>query len=372
MKIKLKISSENLYYYILILLLLNNWWGDLRVFRNIYLFVKPLLLCITLFLILALFLIKEYKVIELSIIAALTAAGIYTSYLTDSKWTLYCMILIAFSRKTNIKRTIKITYNCMSIFIIISVTIFLFQYIFLPSTLTLHEDYTSVIKYSMTFIGANEAARYWIYWFSLYLYLNSGKPISFFKKIVLIIITLFFYACTYSDALLLILIMAFLKLMEHKESFKKLVTKNSGYFFSILWIFSLIILKFEDSFLYNILNKFTTGRLRLGITGFKIYNVSILGQQALEFGFWITNTSIRLVLDNAYYMIMIQYGIFYLILISFLFIKANKMLDYKSSCCLIMYSIFALAENNILSPTAIFPVLIAANLCWTYRKSNLI
>ena len=66
-------------------------------------------------------------------------------------------------------------------------------------------------------------------------------------------------------------------------------------------------------------------------------------------------------------MIMIQYGVFYLLLITFFCVKAKKRLNYKSACCLVSYSVFALAENVILSPTAIFPVIIAANASW---KSN--
>ena len=51
-------------------------------------------------------------------------------------------------------------------------------------------------------------------------------------------------------------------------------------------------------------------------------------------------------------------------IISFIFIKASKKCSYRENICFIVYSIFALAENVIFSPTAIFPVLIAASACW--------
>ena len=370
MRIKFRITSEYLYYYILVLLLVNNWWGDLQIFQGVYPAIKPLVLGSAIIMTLALIIEESYTFTELVVAFILIVIGGYTSYLTGSKWTLYSMILIAYAKNINIEKAIKIIYSCMSVFIAVSVNIFLFQYIFVPSSLSISEDMT---KYSMTFIGANEAARYWIFWFALFLYVNAEKKISIFKKLMILIMTALFFVCTRSDALIMIFAMAILRYLGHRKSFRKFVENYAGYSFSLLWIFCLIILKFENSKIFNIINKYVTGRLRLGIRGFETYGVSIFGQSHLEFLQWVNTEnygSYRLVVDNAYYMIMIQYGTFYLILISFLFFKAKGRLDFKSSCCLIVYAVFALAENTILSPTAIFPVIIAANLSWKAKKER--
>ena len=371
MRIKLKLTTDYIYYYLLVLLLVNNWWGDLRVFGGLYQIFKPFVLGLMLFMLFLLMLRERYSFIKLVIIFFLIAFGVYTAYVTDSKWALYSMILIAFVKNRNIEKIVKTIYVCMSVFISISVSIFLFQYIFMPSSLRAYEDFTGVTKYSMTFTGANEAARYWIFWCALFMYVNAGKKITVCKKCMILLFTIFFWICTRSDALILILFIALFKCMENKKGIRKFIEKYAGYCFAVIWIISLIILLFEDSFIYNVVNQFSTGRLLRGILGFQTYGITLLGQSDLKFGQWIDwgeNYSVRLVVDNAYYMLMLQYGTVYLVIIAYLFIKSRTHIDYKSACCMIIYSVFALAENNILSPTAIFPVIIAAYFSWQPRK----
>lgn len=367
MKLKIKITSEYFYYCVLVLLLINNWWGDLQVFKEGYQIVKPLVLGSAVVFLFILTMKEKYISAELILIFLLIVIGMYTAYITGSKWMLYSMILISFARKIDIENAMKITYICMSAFLLISVSIFFIQYIFDMSSLAVSED---GLKYSMTFVGANEAARYWIFWFALFLYINAGKKILFFKKIMVLILTAFFYFFTRSDALLMIPAMAVLKCLEHQKLFRRIVMKFAGLSFGIIWLLNLIVLKFEHTHFFEIINNFATGRFRLGLQGIETYGYTIFGQSRAGFFEWINLKgygSYRLVVDNAYYMIMIQYGVFYLLLITFFGVKAKKRLNYKSACCLVSYSVFALAENVILSPTAIFPVIIAVNASW---KSN--
>lgn len=370
MRIKLKTTTEYLYYYVLILLLVNNWWGDLQVFKGAYQAIKPLVLGGTVVIAFMLAIREKYTFLELLIAALLIVTGAYTAYLTGSKWMLYSMILIAFAKNIDINRVIYIIYACMSTFLLISVSVFIFQYIFSLPSLMISEDMT---KYSMTFIGANEAARYWIFWFALFIYINAEKKISVSKKLLVLIGTIFFYIFTGSDALIMIFAISLLKCMENRKSFRKLIQVCAGYSFLIMWFLSLVILRFENSAFFNAVNWFVTGRLSLGIRGFETYGITMFGQSGLEFYYWVNSgphAPYRLVVDNAYYMTMIQYGTFYLILIAFLFFKAKKNLDYKSACCLLVYSVFSLAENTILSPTAIFPVIIAAYASWKVKEEH--
>lgn len=370
MGFKLKTTSEHLYYYVLILLLINNWWGDLQVFQGIYLVIKPLVLGGAIVITLALTIKEKYIFAELLIATLLITIGAYTSYVTGSKWTLYSMILVAFAKNINIGKVLHIIYVCMSVFLLISVSIFIVQYTFGLSSLMISEDMT---KYSMTFIGANEAARYWIFWFALYLYINADKKISAVKKILIFTGTIFFYVFTRSDALIMVFVMGLLKYLERKRIVRKFIQKCARYSFLIMWLLSLFILKFEKTTFFDNLNRLVTGRFSLGLRGLETYGISVFGQPELDFFHWVNSTqhaSYRLVVDNAFYMIMIQYGIFYLVLIAFLFLKSKNNLDYKGACCLIAYSIFSLAENTILSPTAIFPVIIAANASWKVKKEH--
>ena len=165
MKLKIKITSEYFYYCVLVLLLINNWWGDLQVFKEGYQIVKPLVLGSAVVFLFILTMKEKYISAELILIFLLIVIGMYTAYITGSKWMLYSMILISFARKIDIENAMKITYICMSAFLLISVSIFFIQYIFAMSSLAVSED---GLKYSMTFVGANEAARYWIFWFALF------------------------------------------------------------------------------------------------------------------------------------------------------------------------------------------------------------
>lgn len=369
---KLKTKAENIYYYLLVLLLVNNWLGDLRVFIGLYQLFKPVVLACVILAMMALIIKEKYSPLELVIAILLIIVGAYTSHVTGSKWTLYSMCLIAFAKNINIDKAIMIVYKCMSIFILIAVTIFLVQCVFLPGTLDVLNDGT-YIKYGMTFIGANEAARYWIFWVMLYVYTNMERRTSILLKIVIALTTILFYVCTLSDTLLIVIALLMMKYLRKWKWINYFVRKCAAYSFGVISCCCIFILKIQDTQLFKLIDKFSTGRFSLAVLGVNEYGLSIIGQQGLNFYGWVPageNFSRRLVIDTAYYMIMIQYGIFYIILFSVLFYKSRKRLDYKSACCVIAYAVYAVAANTILSPTAIFPVIIAAKLSWKPKKEH--
>lgn len=366
---RIKVSEEYLYYYFFFLMMLNNWCGDLQVLSLIYEKVKPLILLSSIMLITLLIFKEKYSFRELICISFLILMGMYTSYKSGSMWILYSMLLISLVKCADINKLTNIAYKSMSVFLIIALSLFGIQVMLFPNTVTVYNDGT-VIKYSMTFIGANEAARYWIYWTLLFICLYYKKRISLLKKLLIFLGTIFFYICTRSDALLLVIIIIFMKYMGKSTHWVKFVRKYSGYTFPLLWSGSLLLLTLNGTWIFNWIDNFFSGRLFLGIKSFNKYGVTLIGRTTLEFFKWITNDTVpayRLVLDNAFYMVMVQYGIIYLFLLSFIFIKSSKKCSYPMSICIIVYSLFALAENTIFSPTAIFPVLIAAHACWNKK-----
>lgn len=368
----MKIDIGRAYEYLFVLMLVNNWWGDLQVFQGIYPFVKPIILGLSIILVIKVMIKKMYTIFEFMFAALIILVGIYTSYITGSRWILYLVLLIVLSKKADRKRLVVITYRCMSIFLVISVFIFMIQYIGFPDMVK-SISHDGMTKYSMTFIGANEAARYWIYWVLLKECIATDTHMTLSEKILIVFGTLFFYTFTRSDALLAVVIIVLLKYMKKNKKWEWIVKKFSGYTFLLIWGVSVLILKFQKTRLFILLNAICTGRLLLGISAFRMYGVTLAGRRPLEFYQWIDEgiNGFRLVVDNAYYMIMIQYGIIYLLLISFIFIRASKRCSYLENVCFIIYALFALAENVILSPTAIFPVIIAANACWKQKKGEL-
>lgn len=366
---RIKVSEEYLYYYFFFLMMLNNWCGDLQVLSLVYEKIKPIILLISIMLIVLLMFKERYSSLELIGISFLILIGMYTSYITGSMWILYSMLLISLVKHADINKLTKIAYKSMSIFLIIAISLFGIQVLLFPATVAVYDDGT-VIKYSMTFIGANEAARYWIYWTLLFECVHYKRRVCSLKKILVFIGTLFFYICTQSDALVLIIIIIILKHMGKNTRWVRFVQKYGGYSFPLMWLGSLLILTLNGTWIFNWIDNFFSGRLFLGIKSFDKYGITFIGRTALEFFKWITSDTLpayRLVLDNAFYMIMVQYGVIYLFILSFIFIRSSKKCSYSMNICFITYSIFALAENTIFSPTAIFPVLIAAHACWNKK-----
>lgn len=362
----MKISIKKTYEYLFILMLFNNWCGDLRIFSEIYSFIKPILLALAIMLAVTIIIKKTYTANEFVFCVLLLLLGNYTSYITENRWILYFTLLVALAKETNNKRILTVTYKCMSVFLMMSVFIFIVQYLIFPNMLTTI-SHDGVTKYDMTFIGANEAARYWIYWVLLAECIDMNIHMDLSKRLLIVFGTLFFYTFTRSDALLTVAIIVLLKYMKKNIRWERFVRRVGGYTFPIIWIMSLLILKFPETKIFFLINTICTGRLLLGITALHMYGISAFGRYPLEFYQWVDkgagNIS-RLVVDNAYHMIMIQYGIVYLLIISLIFIKTSKRSTYEENICFIIYSLFALAENVILSPTAMFPVIIAANTCW--------
>lgn len=372
MKIKIKVNTEYLYYNFFILMIVNNWCSDTDLLSYIYRFIKPLILLISVILAYIIVIKDKYTLIKILILSILIIAVGYTSYVTKNNWILYSMILISLSHNINIDKLIKIEFNYMTLFIIITLIIFLFQLIFVPDIVNITYNGISK-KYSMGFIGANEAARYWIYWTLLFEYINFENKVSYLKNIVIFFITIFFYIFTGSDALFMIVFIFIFKSLRNIRCFRKFIEKFSGYSFGFFWLLSVLLLKIPGKVIFKFLDIIFTGRLNLGIRAINTYGITFIGQGGLEFYHWVEesiNTGYRLVVDNAYYMIMIQYGIIYLIIITYIFYKSIGKCDYKTNVCLIIYSIFALAENTILSPTAVFPVIIAMNKYWKYMLNK--
>lgn len=75
--------------------------------------------------------------------------------------------------------------------------------------------------------------------------------------------------------------------------------------------------------------------------------------------------------DNAYAYLSIYFGIWYLVLLSVAFVFNRNITNVRVQVCIVMYAFAALAENNILSPYMIFPVLIAFNKQENLRNSQI-
>ncbi len=159
----MKIEPKKAYGCLFVLMMVNNWWGDLKVFSDIYFIVKPAVLGVSMMIISGMAIRERYTVSEWIFCSFLVLIGGYTSYVTESKWILYLAILIALGKETDTRSILMIAYKTISVFLLISVSVFIIQVVGSPDRLGTI-NYNGITKYDMNFIGANEAARYWIYW----------------------------------------------------------------------------------------------------------------------------------------------------------------------------------------------------------------
>lgn len=120
------------------------------------------------------------------------------------------------------------------------------------------------------------------------------------------------------------------------------------------------------------LNHLFTGRLYLASLAFSEYNLTWLGQKVEMFrAITIGKDWSFLVVDNAFAYLSIYFGMLYLVLLSIVFVFNKNVTNVRVQVCIIMYALAALAENNILSPYMIFPVLIAFNKQGNLRNSQI-
>lgn len=371
----MKIDTRRSYEYLYVLLLINNFGGELLIISNVYRFIKPFVLGISIAVLWETVVRKRYPAAGLMLFFSLLFLGGYTAYVTESKWVLYLVLLIVLAKDIDTGRLSFLTYRCLSVFLLFIVGGFAVQLIQFPHMLLKTVSYDHVTRYYMGFISPNESPRYWIYWVLLSEYLDkSGQmPSSILKRASIILGTVFFYVFTRSDALLLVPGVFFLRYMGRYKKWVRFLVLFGGWSFPLLWSASVFILALKGTGFFALLDNLCSGRLSLGIAAFRMYGATFFGRQPLEFYHWVNageSDAFRLFVDNAYHMIMIQHGIIYLLILSFVFIRTSKKCSYGENICFIVYSIFALAENIVFSPTAVFPVIIAANACWREKKSR--
>lgn len=114
------------------------------------------------------------------------------------------------------------------------------------------------------------------------------------------------------------------------------------------------------------IDKFLTGRIRLGAYAYYHYGSTLFGQYIEKndiFGwdsYW--QMSKFTTFDNMYTMFIVRYGIIWLVLLSVIFYLLAKKNNNRINCMLIIWSVYAITEAHIINGYLGFPVLLSALL----------
>lgn len=355
-----------LYKYLLLCIYVNCLLADNKLF-NCFEFLKiPLLLGAGLCVILLM--IDNRKVKEFVYQVPLILFGLINYYKTGNSWGLYSILLVLMGENLPLNEALKSIFKLMLFVLCVNLFSFAWQYV-TGATLTSLQT-TEHIRYAMGFPSPNFAAQFWSSLVFLYYFLYS-KEFTKGKYLIIIIATFIFYYFTDSDALVFILLIPIFSYLDMSFKFiqiRKLATRFS---FLFLWIFTFLLIH-TKGILYVFFDQLFTGRLHLASLAFSEYNLTWLGQKVEMFRAITSGEDWSfLVVDNAFAYLSIYFGMFYLVLLSVVFIFNRNISNVRVQLCIIMYALAALAENNILSPYMIFPVLIAFNKQENLRNSQI-
>lgn len=355
-----------LYKYLLLCIYVNCLLADNELF-NYFEFLKiPLLfgagLC-TFFLML-----HNRKMGKVVYQVPLILFGLINYYKTASSWGLYSILLVLMGENLPLNEALKSIFKLM--LFVLCVNLFSFAWQYATGAILTSLQTTEHIRYAMGFPSPNFAAQFWSSLVFLYYFLYS-KEFTKGKYLIIIIATFIFYYFTDSDALVFILLIPIFSYLDMSFKFiqiRKLATRFS---FLFLWIFTFLLIQ-TKGILYVFFNQLFTGRLYLADLAFSEYDFTWLGQKVEMFrGITLGKDWSFLVVDNAYAYLSIYFGIWYLVLLSVAFVFNRNITNVRVQVCIVMYAFAALAENNILSPYMIFPVLIAFNKQENLRNSQI-
>lgn len=353
------LTKVDSFYTMLFCIVVNCWMGETALFSGAYSILKYVFLGVA-FLFWSIE-IKKIRLKKLTLVfcflCLLMAAYNYVN--TQNSWILYSTMIIISSLKKDVRNVVSFIRRLMWALFLCNLTIWIFQYIFSPGSLIIVAS-GAQNRYSLGFASPNEGARFWLYLFFLDFYVK--KRLSMTWWVGMSLGSLIVYRLTDSDALVFAVILLVGNLVKNVNVCRVIVCKYSRYVFLL---FSVGTYYFVTH--YNAVSRFLdmyafTGRLNLARKALDLYGFTYFGQR-VDFFIELHDATgwSFLVVDNAYAYMMVASGVVFLVLVILLTLLYDGTNRYKECLCILFYAVFALAENNIFNPTAIFPLLIVVD-----------
>ncbi|WP_408071393.1 hypothetical protein [Butyrivibrio sp. JL13D10] len=315
--------------------------------------------------------------------------GLLTLY-TDRKTYMFMMLpnffLIAATQEVDIKKTIRRMYRISTAIIGLHVIAYPVIYFFNRSSLHFAKRGVSEndkVRHQFLLSHPNIFSMLLLWTILGYIYVNYKKLDR--KKIVgLWFIYVFFYMFTYSNSGLIILSAITMLLLLKKtlgNMVDGIVLFLARYLYSILGVFFIgMMVGFPKTqgisrVIWLAIDKFFTGRLKYGayayhVSGFTLFGKHIyFGPKELWEGFWVEGFAC----DNAYMWIAVSYGLFYFVLIAYLFWKYSKRAEFEEQIIFIAYALYTSMELYVTYMYFCFAVILVGKYLWEdYGKNRIV
>lgn len=349
----MKMSIKYRLFYLSYMFMIINYTFLKNVMKNI-LILKVLDMIQIILIIMTFFFMKDIKKNWIKIIG-INCICFLCYIITGEMYIFLLGLFITACKNISIERVLKIDLTVRSMCIgltVLSVCLNLIS----PEVFYRYVDGEIFYRYSLGFAHPNILYANILCLTIDYILIRINK-LNLMDFVYIIAINLFFYKITDSKTIFISFIMLIVLIILHRRVNIKLINRLMVWSMPISFLGSIIMvilyMNTKNEFL-NILNNLFTGRIYQASCFLEEYGISILGQK-VELVSSITAIKYNVVgkvLDNAYWAMLIRFGIIFTLMFIFMYFKSVKFyLDNKKYEYLIVISIFSIlgiSETNML------------------------
>lgn len=326
------------------------------------------------FLILKIILSNE-KVKRLLIYTFIILIGIVVFIVSKQPSIISLFLIVIAAKNIEIKKIIKFLFAINIIGIFVHICIYILYSVFdLENIITVKRiiDGNEIERISFFLGHPNTFSAYYFWTFMMYLYIKYNK-IDMSTYIFMIFSMIFIYIFPNSKTTVIgfgivIVLLIGRKYIENKSH--KLTRKIIQYLPVILCLFSVISILCYDLGFIQIIDRLYTGRIAVAKGMYDFYGINFFGSalttNKISFivnGNYINNVSS---VDSAYYSMILNSGIFGIILYTYYLQKTSNFLlrnnEIKKLIFLIMCVIYGMLETSCINPILAFPLLFISKI----------
>ena len=321
------------------------------------------------------FVMQNYSVLQVLVLLCTGIASIYSDLTLNRFMLIPDFLLLAAAQEIDFKKIMKLVWKIEAFIILIHVLIYPLLYFLGRVSFTVRGyNNDNRIRHQFLFGHANVFSMLVLWTVLAYIYANFEKIDK--KRIIFCwLINVFFFIFTDSNSGMLILsvILILIILREYfKDVSERIISFLSKYLFIILAVFfnCLMIIYPNTQGIYRELwrnfDSFFTGRLKYGAYIYDKYGFTLFGRALSNKirdyweGFWIDG----LPADCMYMFFSVWCGLFFLLVIAFLFWKYSDYCTIDEKIIIIAYSLYTMMETYVTYAQLCFALVIVAKYAW--------
>lgn len=322
-----------------------------------------------------LFVNQKYSVVQIIVLLITGFASIASDFELNRFMLIPDFLLLAATQDIDFKKNMKLVWKIEAFIIAIHVLVYPVLYALGRVEFTVRGyNYDNRIRHQFLLSHANVFSMLVLWTVLAYIYSNFERMDK--KRIVICwLINVFFYLFTDSNSGMLILsfISILLILKEYvKDIAERIISFLSKYLFIILAIFfntMMIIypkLQTPGRMIWREIDSFFTGRLKYGAYIYDKYGFTLFGRflsnKIRDYwqGFWIDG----LPADNMYMFFSVWCGMFFLIVIAFMFWKYSDRATTEEKIIIIAYSLYTMMETYVTYVQLCFALILVVKYAW--------